>query len=200
MPKKRLFALIVCSAALAGTAAIAGVTQAPVDAETQGAAAQGEIDEAAVRRMIEQFRATQVPLSRAIDIAEHLHQGSRTADISFEISGPPVYRVRTVKNERVWANVIDANTGTTTENEVTSSLKELDRDDLANIIALKWIKQELSDAVRIAEKAAAGNAVAGGLMKQNGKLNFVVVVANGDRLKEVLLEPPKVRKQEPDHH
>ena len=37
-----------------------------------------------------------------------------------------------------------------------------------------------------------GNALAGGLIKQDGKLNFVVVVASGDRLKEVMLEPPRV--------
>ena len=30
------------------------------------------------------------------------------------------------------------------------------------------------------------------LMKQDGKLNFVVVIASGDRLKEVMLEPPGV--------
>jgi hypothetical protein len=29
-------------------------------------------------------------------------------------------------------------------------------------------------------------------MKQDGKLNFVVVIASDDRLKEVMLEPPKV--------
>jgi uncharacterized membrane protein YkoI len=132
-------------------------------------------------------------------IAEGLHDGSRTADISFEISGPPVYRVRTVKNERVFENVIDANTGKVSQAEIASSLKELDRADLANIIALKWIKQELSDAVRVAEKAAAGNALAGGLMKQDGKLNFVVVVATSDRLKEVMLEPPKVGQRSTQH-
>jgi uncharacterized membrane protein YkoI len=197
MPKKKLFALIISSATLAATVAMADVAQAPGAAENPSTAAQDEIDEVAVRRMLEQFRTTQVPLSRALAIAERLHEGSRTADISFEISGPPVYRVRTVKNEQVWANVIDANTGAVNEKELTSSVKELDRDDLANIIALK---QELSDAVQIAEKAAAGNAVAGGLIKQDGKLNFVVVVADGDRLKEVLLEPPKAGKQQAAHH
>ncbi len=104
-------------------------------------------------------------------------------------------RVRTIKNERVWENVIDANTGSVSQAEIASSLKELDREDLGNIIALKSVRQELSDAVRIAEKVAAGNALAGGLMKQDGKLNFVVVVASGDRLKEVMLEPPRVGRQ-----
>ena len=118
----------------------------------------------------------------------------------FEISGLPVYRVRTVKNERIWENVIDANTGSVREKEISSSLRELDREDLGKIIALKSVKQELSDAVRIAEKAAAGSALAGGLMKQDGKLNFVVVIASGDRLKEVMLEPPRVGRQGTNRH
>jgi uncharacterized membrane protein YkoI len=199
MPKKQLLALIACSAVLAGTGAMAGVTQAPADAEQQSSAAQGNVDEAAMRRVLEQFRTTRVPLGQAMAIAERLHDGSRTADITFEISGSPVYRVRTVKNERVFENVIDANTGRVSQAEIASSLKELDRADLANIIALKWIKQQLSDAVQVAEKAATGNALAGGLMKQDGKLNFVVVVASGDRLKEVMLEPPKVGQRSTQH-
>lgn len=200
MPKKLLFALIVWSATLAGTGAMADVMQAPVDAERQSATAQGDVDEAAISRLLEQFRATRIPLGQAMAIAERLHDGSRAAEISFDISGPPVYRVRTVKNERVWENVIDANSGSVSQAEIASSLKELDQEDLANIIALKWIKQELSDAVRVAEKAAAGNALAGGLMKQDGKLNFVIVVASGDGLKEVMLEPPKVGRQGSNHH
>ena len=86
------------------------------------------------------------------------------------------------------------------EKEISSSLRELDREDLGNIIALKSVEQELSDAVRIAEKAAAGSALAGGLMKQDGKLNFVVVIASGDRLKEVMLEPPRVGREKSARH
>jgi hypothetical protein len=100
----------------------------------------------------------------------------------------------------VWENVVDANNGTIKGAEIASSLKELDREDLANIVALKWIKQELSDAVRVAEKAAAGSALAGGLMRDGGKLNFVIVVASGDHLKEVMLVPPQVGKQGSAHH
>ena len=200
MSKKRLLAIIVWSATLAATGAIADVTHTPFEAADRGVAAQRDAEEAAFRRLLEQFRTIKIPLSQAVAIAEHLHDGSRTADVSFEISGPPVYRVRTVKNERVWENVIDANTGSVREKEISSSLRELDREDLGNIIALKSVKQELSDAVRIAEKAAAGSALAGGLMKQDGKLNFVVVIASGDRLKEVMLEPPKVGRQGSARH
>jgi uncharacterized membrane protein YkoI len=195
MSKKRLLAIIVLSATLAATGARADVTYTPLDATNRGLAAQGDADEAAIRRLLEQFRTIKIPLGQAVAIAEHLHDGSRTADVSFEISGPAIYRVRTVGNERLWENVIDANTGSVTEKEISSPLRELDREDMGNIIALKSVEQELSDAVRIAEKAAAGSALAGGLMKQDGKLNFVVVIASGDRLKEVMLEPPRVGKQ-----
>ncbi|WP_315784203.1 PepSY domain-containing protein [Bradyrhizobium sp. SZCCHNPS1003] len=200
MSKKHLFALIVWSAALATTGAVADVAQAPLDADNSATTAQSDNDEAAIGRVLEQFRTTRVPLSRAIAIAEHLHEGSKTADINFEISGPPVYRVRTIRNGRIWENVIDAKTGSISGKEIASSLKELDREDLANIVALKWIKQELSDAVQVAEKAADGSALAGGLMRQDGRLSFVVVVASGDHLKEVMLEPPKVGKQSSTRH
>jgi len=199
MPKNQLFALIVWSAMLAATGAMADVTRTPADAESRSAAAQADVDEAAMHRVLEQFRTTRVPLGQAMAIAERLHDGSRTADVSFEISGPPVYRVRTIKNERVFENVIDANTGRVSQTEIASSLKELDRADLANIIALKWIKLELSDAVRVAESAADGQALAGGLVKQDGKLTFVVVIATSDRLKEVMLEPPKVGQRSTQH-
>jgi uncharacterized membrane protein YkoI len=195
MSKKPLLAIIVLSATLAATGAIADVTRTPLDAANRDVAAQGAAEEAVIRHLLEQFRSIKMPLSQAVAIAEHLHDGSRTADVSFETSGPPVYRVRTVRNERVYENVIDANTGSVTEKELSSSLRELDREDLGNIIALKSVRQELSDAVRIAEKTAAGRALAGGLMKQDGKLNFVVVIASSDRLKEVMLEPPRAGKQ-----
>ncbi len=195
MSKQHLFALMMWSATLAATAAVADV-QNPDDAGAQTAAAQSEAEEAGIRRVLTEFRTTRISLSRAMTIAERLHDGSKTTDVSFEIDGSPVYRVRTIRNEHVWENAIDANTGSITGKETTSSLKELDREDLANILAFKWIKPELSDAVQVAEKAAAGSALAGGLIRQDGKLNFVIVIASGDYLKEVLLEPPKVGKQE----
>jgi uncharacterized membrane protein YkoI len=200
MSKKRLLAIIVLSATLVVTGAIADVTHAPLDAANRGVTAQRDAEEAVIRRLLEQFRTIKIPLSQAVAIAEHLHDGSRTADVSFEISGPPIYRVRTVRNERIWENVIDANTGRVTEKEISSSLRELCREDLGNIIALKSVEQELADAIQIAEKAAEGSALAGGLMQQDGKLNFVVLIANGDRLKEVMLEPPKVGRQGSAHH
>jgi uncharacterized membrane protein YkoI len=194
MSKQHVLALILWSAMLAATGAVADV-RSPADADNRSAPTPGDAEEAAIRRVLTEFRTIRVPLSRAMAIAERLHDGSKTADISFESAGSPVYRVRTIRQEQVWENAIDANTGRVEGREITSSLRELGREDLANMIALKWIKQELSDAVQVAERATAGNALAGGLIRQDGKLNFVVVVAAGDDLKEVMLEPPKVAKQ-----
>jgi uncharacterized membrane protein YkoI len=195
MSKKQLLAIIVWSATLAATGAMADVAHTPLDAVNRGVAAQRDADETVIHRLLEQFRTIKIPLSEAVAIAERLHGGSRTADVSFELSDPSVYRVRTVGNEQIWENVIDANTGSVIEKEISSSLKELDREDLGKIVAMKSVQQELSDAVRIAEKAAEGSALAGGLMKQDGKLNFVVVIASSDGLKEVMLEPPRVGRQ-----
>jgi uncharacterized membrane protein YkoI len=200
MSKKRLLAIVVLSVTLAAPGARADVTHSPSEAADRGETAKHNAEDAVIDNLLEQFHSIKIPLSQAVAIAEHLHDGSRTADVSFEISGPPVYRVRTLRDERIWENVIDANTGSVTEKEISSSLRELDREDQGNIIALKSVEQELSDAVRVAEKAAAGSALAGGLMKQDGKLNFVVVIASGDRLKEVMLEPPKVGREKSARH
>ena len=43
----------------------------------------------------------------------------------------------------------------------------------------------------IAEKAAAGKAISGGLVKEKDQVNFVVLVLSEDRLKEVFLDPPR---------
>lgn len=198
MSKHHLLALIMSTATLAATCAVADVRTSPA-ADGQAATARSDSEQVAIRRVLSEFRNIRVPLSRAMAIAEQLHARSKTADISFEVDGPPVYRVRTIRNQHVWENAIDANTGNVAGKELTSSLKELDRDDLANILALKWIKPELSDAVLVAEKASAGSALAGGLMRLDGRLNFVIVVAAGDNLKEVTLEPPKVGKQNSIH-
>ena len=200
MSKKRLLAIILWSATLAATGAIADVTHTPFEPTDRAVAAKRDAEDAAFRRLLEQFRTIKISLIEAVAIAEHLHGGSRTADVSFELSDPSVYRVRTVRNEQIWQNVIDANTGSVTEKEISSSLKELDREDLGNIVALKSVQQDLSEAVRIAEKAAAGSALAGGLIKQDGKVNFVIVIASGDSLKEVILEPPKFRSQGANRH
>ena len=196
MSKKHLFAIVLfLSATFAAPRAIADVSERSADVQDRGGTTQGDTNEEAIRRLLEQFRAAQLSLSWAMAIAEKLHRGSRTVTIDFEMSSSPGYRVTTVKNSDIWQNFIDANTGSVKGAEVASSLQDLEGDDRVNITALKSVKQELSDAVRVAEKAASGTALGGGLMKQDGKLNFVVVIVSGDGLKEVMLEPPRVGGQ-----
>lgn len=191
MSHKHLFAVILLSfLALAPPHAMARSLAMP--AATQ----EGDEEDAlqqAVNRELEAFRAAQVTLGQAMGIAEKLHIGSRTADISFDgASGSPVYRVKTVLENRLWEDAIDAKTGDAIGTGTVSHLKDLGSEDRNNLIALRTVRQELSDAVLIAERAASGKAIGGGLTNDNGKLNFVVVVVSGSSgLKQVVLEPPK---------
>jgi hypothetical protein len=64
------------------------------------------------------------------------------------------------------------------------------KEDQSNLIALQSVRQELADAVFVAEDNTSGKALSGGLMNEAGKLNFVIVVLSGTKLKQVMLEPP----------
>jgi hypothetical protein len=152
-------------------------------------------DDRIVRQLLEQFQSAELSLNQAMRTAEKLHGGSRTVQISFEISDPPGYRVKTVKNDDIWENMIDARTGDVAGDEIVSSLRALDEADRDNIIALRSTRQSLADAVVVGEKAASGKALGGGLMNKDGKLNFVIVVASGGDLKQVMLEPPRAGRR-----
>jgi len=191
MSKKYLFAMILLlSAPFAPPRAIADVTDASGAALNQQGANIDAEEEA--HHSLQLFRTARLSLGDAMAIAEKLHDGSRTARISFDVSGSPLYRVRTVKNDEIWENVVDAETGRVSGDEIASSLKNLSAEDRRNIIALRSARQQLTDAVLIAEKAASGKAFGGGLTNDEGKLKFIVVIVSGDRVKEVMLEPRPV--------
>ncbi len=190
-----IFAIILLFwAALVPAAATADVTEVP-SATQDRSDTNVESDDDAVRRLLALFRAAQLSLSEAMAIAERLHDGSRTAQIRFDVSGDRGYRVRTVKDNHVWENTIDAKTGRVVDQETVFALTQLSDADRSNIVALRSVRQELSDAVLVAEKAAPGKALGGGLMREDGKLNFVVAIVSDDHLKEVMLEPPVVGRQ-----
>lgn len=148
-------------------------------------------DQQAINREIQLFRGSAISLSQAMAIAEALHAGSTTADVSFDgASHAPVYRVKTLHNDRVWQHAIDATTGRIVGGPAALPVKELDADDRSNLAALRAVRQRLSDAVRVAEHAASGKAISGGLVRERGRLNFAIVVISGSELKEVILEPP----------
>ena len=148
-------------------------------------------DQQAVNRELALFRGSAVSLSQAMAIAEALHAGATTADVSFDgASDAPVFRVKTLHNDRIWQHAIDATTGKVVGGEAALPLKEVDAEDRSNLVALKTIRHRLADAVRVAEQAASGKAISGGLIRQRGRLNFAIVVMSGSDLKEVILEPP----------
>jgi len=148
-------------------------------------------DQQAVSRELALFRGSAVSLSQAMAIAEALHAGATTADVSFDgASDAPVFRVKTIHNDRIWQHAIDATTGKVVGGEAALPLKEVDAEDRSNLVALKTIRHRLADAVRVAEHAASGKAISGGLIRERGRLSFAIVVMSGNDLKEVILEPP----------
>jgi len=151
----------------------------------------GDADRRAISREIERFRSSSISISQAMSIAEARHAGATTADVSFDgAAGVSVYRVKTLHNDRIWRHTINATTGELVGGEAALPLAELDHEDRDNLAALGAIRQRLADAVRVAERAASGKAISGGLVRERGRLNFSIVVVSGDDLKEVTLEPP----------
>ena len=189
--KQRYIWILLLSLALVPRAAMAELSDGSLSSTGQSRPVHRETNADSDQRFLAAFRAAHVPLVEAIAIAERLHAGSRTAAISFDTSDNPSYRVRTVKNKEIWENVVDVQTGRVVGPETAWSLNELEMEERVNINALRLVKQELSDAVAIAEKAAAGKAISGGLVKEGDQLNFVVVVLSDDDMKEVFLEPPR---------
>jgi uncharacterized membrane protein YkoI len=180
---------------------VAFILPAPVDAITSSTGEPASLrneagdgaasDQQAVNRELELFRGSAVSLSQAMAIAEALHAGATTADVSFDgAPDSPVYRVKTLHNDRIWHHAIDATTGKIVGGEAAFPLKEFDAGDRSNLVALKTIRQRLADAVRVAEHAASGKAISGGLIRERGRLNFAIVVMSGNDLKAVILEPP----------
>lgn len=163
-------------------------TPTALHGETDGDAT---VDRQTVSREIERFRGSSISISQAMAIAEGRHAGATTADVSFDgAAGVPVYRVKTLHNDRIWRHTINAATGEIVGGEAALPLAELDHEDRDNLAALGAIRHRLADAVRVAERAASGKAISGGLVRDRGRLNFAIVVISGDDLKEVILEPP----------
>jgi uncharacterized membrane protein YkoI len=190
----KMLLFLLLSLALVPCSAMADLNDGSSSSTGQGQPVHHEAKAESDQRFLAAFRAAYLPLIDAIAIAERLHVGSRTAAISFDTSDNPSYRVRTFKDKEIWENVVDVRTGRTAGPETAWSLNELEMKERDNINALRLVKQELSDAVAIAEKAAAGRAISGGLVKEGDRLNFVVVVLSDDHVREVFLEPPPRRQ------
>jgi hypothetical protein len=196
MSKEKLFGtlltLLICAPSYAGTALDGEIN----GAQEQDASDNGLTDEA-ISRELELFRGAEVSLRQALKIADGLHPGSRIVDIGFDgASGSSVYRVKTLQLDRIWVDTIDAKTGKVARNATASSMSELNLEDRLNLIAMQSGRQELADAVFVAEDSTSGKALSGGVMNEAGKLIFVIVVLSGTGLKQVMLEPPGAKNLE----
>ena len=70
------------------------------------------------------FAGRPISLSQAMAIAEARHAGATTADVSFDgAPNSPVYRVKTLHNDRIWQHAIDATTGEIVGGEAALPLK-----------------------------------------------------------------------------
>ncbi len=190
-----LFAFAFLSMLLPGQmhAATTPGTPPALQNETDSDAA---LDRQAINREIERFRGSAISLRQAMAIAESLHPGSTTADVSFDgAPASPVYRVKTLHNDRVWQQVVDATTGEIVGGGAALPITQLDVDDRDNLAALAAVRHRLADAVSVAEHAASGKAISGGLIRERGRLNFSIIVVSGNDLKEVILQPPGARRR-----
>ena len=137
MSKMQLFvallSLLICAPSYAGTLSDGEISAA----QEQDANGNGLADEA-ISREIELFRGAEVSLRQALKIADSLHPGSRIVDVSFDGgSGSSVYRVKTFRQDRIWADTIDAKTGQVAGNATVSSMSELKLEDRLNLITMQ---------------------------------------------------------------
>jgi uncharacterized membrane protein YkoI len=191
MLKTGLTPFVILSALVFGSPdTTAKSTETPHALDGQNSELEETID-----RELAMFRNAQVSLQQALLIAERLHTGSRVVDISFDgASNPPVYRVKNIQKEQIWENSIDARTGSSIAGDKHAlSVKGLEAQDRRNLLALRAVRQKLSDAVVVAERSTRGKAISGGLIDEDGTLYFVIVVDTADGLKQLLLEPPRVQ-------
>lgn len=195
LAKRHLLALVLTCLLAPPFAANASSTETP--ALTRDASDnESEANEQAIRRDLELFRNAPTSLLQAITSVQKLDSRLRIADVGFDGgSGQPVYRVKAFQKDRLLEYTVDASTGELSAHTIMSALKELSAEDRKNLMALKTVRQQLSDAVVVAERATSGKAISGGLMQERGKLNFVIVVVSGDSLKQVMLEPPRIRRR-----
>jgi len=189
--KPALLLIAVVSLAAASTPLHAAAIAA--DQAQEKTAHQTERDLAAsTEREASRLHAGEITLARAIEITMQRRAGARVVDVSFDgTAATPIFRVLTASGNRIVEDHVDASTGTIDGSSIFSKLTELDEVDRRNVRSLLRSNLNLSDAVRVAEKQTSGIAVGAGLLRVDGSLRFGVVVLCGDRLTQVILDPPQ---------
>jgi hypothetical protein len=145
-----------------------------------------------IERELDLFRATRVSIQAALMVARNIHAGSKVLDVSFDgASGTPIYRVVTYRGNSVWDSSVDGNTAMIVGETLSSPASSLTPADKDNLIALSLTRLGILDAISLSERNSSGRAISAGVMKVHGKLNFIIVVVIGSKLKQFFLEPPR---------
>lgn len=180
---------IVCALAASSPLHAAVVAAEPAHEEMSPEAERDPI--ASAQREALRLRSAEITLARAIEIIVERRPGARVVDVSFDGSvAPPMFRVLTASGGRIVEDRVNASTGAIDGSSAFSEVGQLDDVDRRNVRSLLRSKLNLSDAVRVAEKETSGMAVGAGLLRVGGSLRFGVVVLVGDRLTQVILDPP----------
>lgn len=143
---------------------------------------------------IARFNAISLPIQDALVAALALHPGARVIDASFDGRETlAVFRVRTLRGDLIYEDAMDASSGKLVGKTGESSARELNAEDLRILAAFGNVRQEMMDAILVAERNTKGRTISGGLKRLEGRLNFVIVTVAGNDLKQVVLEPPLAR-------
>ena len=73
---------------------------------------------------------------------------------------------------------------------MSSSVTDLSREGRRMLANVKEARESLPDAISAAERTGGGAAISGGSVTSEGRLSYVIVVSNGDDLKQFMLDPP----------
>ena len=112
---------------------------------------------------------------------------------SRSVSRVPLYRVKTYRGKIVWEDSIDARTGNVLDSSSGTSLTDLSKEDRHIIGGFQTLRQDLLDAVLVAER----KAISAGVIAENARLNFIIVVVSGQDLRQVILKPPTKNEERP---
>ena len=189
---RTLLAATLLTTSLAFIPAVADTRDSVADPKnTTSDANQANIDQQTVTRELAVFRAATVTLKEATLTVQRYHDGSVVADVSFDdLGGKPVYRVKTFKERTIWETTVDGLTGSIEDGETATSIADLSRQDRRILANVKEARASLPDAISTAERAAGGAAISAGSATSEGRLSYVIVVSNGEDLKQFMLDPP----------
>lgn len=152
-------------------------------------------DEAvSVAREIARFKTVSLSIQDALLAALALHPGARVIDASFDGRETlAVYRVRTLRGNLIFEDAMDASSGRPIGTTLESSARQLAAEDMRILTAFGDVRQEMKEAIAVAERNTKGRTISGGLKRLDGRLNFVIVTVADDSLKQVVLEPPSAK-------